>query len=621
MFCVYMLSVLRGLGMRYNIKSNNVLNKRIGFILLLLSFLMIIYMFISSIPYQKKKFEINFNHDFSKSWVLIDDNLDVNEKINLPYINKNSNKITITKKIPDKYLSNPTILLGASQQKVKVYLEGINIHTFEPLKSKYYNKITGTSWIIVELPKNCFGKEITIEYESSFKNSSGLISEIFYGNRNDNLLALIVFGINKIIIAIIFIVIGVIVFIFAMRLKRLNIEVSKGLFYLTAGILSMSVWIIIKSECIVLINNNFVFNYYIEFICLYSIPVFYFLFLYKMCHIKNREKIGIIARIHFLLLFSLLLGQFLEIIDFYSVQGTFFYILIINLIISTIIMVRELDRKNYLRIYIVSNVIMIILTLSEFGVFKMYLVGKGKIIITLCAIALAINLIYKFYSSYFEIYYSKIENAYLQKLIESQIDHYRNIDKSYSIIKKYKHDMKNHLLCLNHLLSSGEIEKAKSYLEKISEGILKGEEIFDTGNYILDAIITEKSIAARSKGIIFNSNIMINKNIKIDPVDWCIIFGNALDNAIEACEKIEDNRKFISLKLMSRSNTFIVKIINSSKDDFIVEKKRYLTTKKNKDEHGIGMNSIKNAIEKYDGILNIRYEKNLFEVSIVFYDV
>lgn len=114
---------------------------------------------------------------------------------------------------------------------------------------------------------------------------------------------------------------------------------------------------------------------------------------------------------------------------------------------------------------------------------------------------------------------------------------------------------------------------------------------------------------------------MINKNIKIDPVDWCIIFGNALDNAIEACEKIEDNRKFISLKLMSRSNTFIVKIINSSKDDFIVEKKRYLTTKKNKDEHGIGMNSIKNAIEKYDGILNIRYEKNLFEVSIVFYDV
>lgn len=524
--------------MRYNIKSNNLLNKRIGFILLLVSFFIITYLFINSIPYQKQKFEIKFNHDFSKAWLLKDDNLNVNKRINLPYINKNSNKITITKKIPDKYLSNPTILLGASQQKVEVYLEGINIYTFEPLKSKYYNKISGTSWIIVELPKNCFGKEITIEYESSFKNISGLISEVFYGNKNDNLLALIVFGINKVIIAIIFIVIGVIVFIFAMRLKALNREASKGLLYLTAGIFSMSIWLIIKSECIVLINNNFVFNYYIEFICLYSIPVFYFLFLYKMCHIKSREKIGTIACIHFLLLFSLLVGQFLEIIDFYSVQGMFFGILIINLIISTIIMIKELYRKNYLRIYIVSNFIMIVLTLSELSVFKMYLVGKGKIIIILCAIALAINLIYKFYSSYFEIYYSKIENTYLQKLIESQIDHYRNIDKSYSMIKKYKHDMKNHLLCLNHLLISGEIEKAKSYLEQISEGILKCEDIFDTGNHILDAIITEKSITARSKGIVFNTNIMINKNIKIDPVDWCIIFGNALDNAIEACEKL-----------------------------------------------------------------------------------
>ncbi|WP_156332257.1 ATP-binding protein, partial [Clostridium paraputrificum] len=108
---------------------------------------------------------------------------------------------------------------------------------------------------------------------------------------------------------------------------------------------------------------------------------------------------------------------------------------------------------------------------------------------------------------------------------------------------------------------------------------------------------------------------MINKNIKIDPVDWCIIFGNALDNAIEACEKVEDNRKFISLKLLSRSNTFIVKIINSSENDFIIEEKKYLTTKKNKEEHGIGMDNIRKSIEKYDGILNTRYEKSLFEIS------
>ena len=605
--------------MGYNIKSNNVVKKRIGLSLLLLSFGIIIHMFISSISYQNKKIEINLNHEFSKSWILNRNNL--KEEIDLPYINKNSNKAIITKTIPDKYLSNPTILIGASQQNVKIYLDDVNIYTFEPLKSRYYNKISGTSWIIVELPKDCFGKELTIEYESSLKNTSVPSLEVFYGNKNDNLLTLIIFGINKMIIAIIFIVIGVIVFIFAIRLKGLNIEASKALFYLTAGIFSMSLWIIIKSECIVLINNNFVFNYYIEFICLYSIPVFYFLFLYKMCGIKSAEKIGTIARLHFVLLSFLLVGQDIEIIDFYSVQGTFFYILLVSLIISTIIMFRELDGKNYLRVYIVSNCILIILTISELSEFKMYLIGRAKIIITLCAIALAMNLIYKFYSSYFEIYYSKIENTYLQRLIESQIEHYRNIDKSYSMIKKYKHDMKNHLVCLNHLLNRQEIEKAKSYLEQISEGILKGEDIFDTGNYILDAIITEKSITAKSKGIKFTTSIMINKNIKIDPVDWCIIFGNALDNAIEACEKVEENRKFISLKLLSRSNTFIVKIINSSENDFIIEKKKYLTTKKNKEEHGIGMDNIGKSIEKYDGILNTRYERNLFEISMVFYNI
>ena len=82
-------------------------------------------------------------------------------------------------------------------------------------------------------------------------------------------------------------------------------------------------------------------------------------------------------------------------------------------------MFRELDGKNYLRVYIVSNCILIILTISELSEFKMYLIGRAKIIITLCAIALAMNLIYKFYSSYFEIYYSNIENTYLQRLIES----------------------------------------------------------------------------------------------------------------------------------------------------------------------------------------------------------
>lgn len=99
--------------MRYNIKSNNILKKKIGLSLLLLSFGIIIHMFISSISYQNKKIEINLNHEFSKSWILNRNNLE--EEIDLPYINKNSNKAIITKTIPDKYLSNPTILIGASQ--------------------------------------------------------------------------------------------------------------------------------------------------------------------------------------------------------------------------------------------------------------------------------------------------------------------------------------------------------------------------------------------------------------------------------------------------------------------------------------------------------------------------
>lgn len=102
------------------------------------------------------------------------------------------------------------------------------------------------------------------------------------------------------------------------------------------------------------------------------------------------------------------------------------------------------------------------------------------------------------------------------------------------------------------------------------------------------------------------------------PVDVCIIFGNALDNAIEACERIEDGEKKIQLFLIERENKLLCHLTNTTSLDSM--KGVAKTSKSDQENHGFGLNNMREALAKYDSEPIIELKDGIFSLKFVVFE-
>lgn len=200
-----------------------------------------------------------------------------------------------------------------------------------------------------------------------------------------------------------------------------------------------------------------------------------------------------------------------------------------------------------------------------------------------------------------------------------QINHIKNIDGIHLGIRKVIHDMNNHISCLKGLAENNNIAEIKDYLHNLSETLNKLDFKIKTGNPICDAIINEKFNISQSDGIEFICDFMIPKENSLDSIDLCIILGNALDNSIEACNKIIDSaiKKEISLKSHVKGLYLVIEISNSISEIPKYNSNKIISSKVNNINHGIGLSNIQDSVKKYDGVLDIIIEKNIFTLSIL----
>ena len=106
----------------------------------------------------------------------------------------------------------------------------------------------------------------------------------------------------------------------------------------------------------------------------------------------------------------------------------------------------------------------------------------------------------------------------------------------------------------------------------------------------------------------------------IDDMDICIIFGNALDNAIEACKKIENkSERYIHIKNVVLPEYMLLNISNSFSGEFKTENALFVTTKKDSENHGFGLKNIRSSVEKYGGTMTAKAdpEKQVFHLSLL----
>ena len=198
----------------------------------------------------------------------------------------------------------------------------------------------------------------------------------------------------------------------------------------------------------------------------------------------------------------------------------------------------ELSIKQYLSVFvpITANIIFIIVMWSF--VYKyipnnthinyIVLVLSGLLIFSNISIITIINSIVRDKQL-------KIENQKIKEKIDIQYNYYLSLKKEQEKIDKFRHDMKNHLICIKNLAKTEESEK---YIEKINFEINQNTVDFNTGSPILDIIFYEKSLICIDKKIEYQFDVDYSKCEFIDVIDTCSIFSNLLDNAIEACDKM-----------------------------------------------------------------------------------
>lgn len=209
----------------------------------------------------------------------------------------------------------------------------------------------------------------------------------------------------------------------------------------------------------------------------------------------------------------------------------------------------------------------------------------------------------------------KIQEQYEQHL-KTQLKHLDDILITQKQAKKFKHDFNNFQIGLQAYLDNNDIPGASKYLKDLREKTSTIDHIVETGNTALDAILSTKIAIAESKGITVSTKIQIPEEISVEPIDMCIIFGNALDNAIEACDRTDVENKIISITIICRDEAVLCKVVNTApKSDNSLLK----TSKSDKQNHGFGLENIKTALSKYNANPSIERTDTEFTLKFVIF--
>lgn len=209
----------------------------------------------------------------------------------------------------------------------------------------------------------------------------------------------------------------------------------------------------------------------------------------------------------------------------------------------------------------------------------------------------------------------RFEMDTLQNIMEMQYKSYQMSQDNIDMVNQKYHDLKHQITLLK---AETETKKSMEYLEQMELEIKSYEAQNKTGNKVLDAVLTVKSMACQGKGIELKCVVEGTLLFFMDDMDVSALFGNMLDNAIESVEKLPDERmRLIRLYVVREKQFLRICTENYCTEQIRFKKGMPVTTKKDKRLHGFGMKSIQSTVRKYDGSVMTALDSNWFEVKIL----
>ena len=203
----------------------------------------------------------------------------------------------------------------------------------------------------------------------------------------------------------------------------------------------------------------------------------------------------------------------------------------------------------------------------------------------------------------------------MDNLLNRQYEQFQAAEANNEALHRVYHDLKHQIA---YIRQEANTEKRESYLDEMDRVISAHEAESNTGNAVLDTLLTSKNLLCLDKHITMTVFADANDAGFIDAMDLLSIFGNAIDNAIEYEQRIEDpSCRLIKVTVRTQNQFLLIRIENYCEETIPMKNGSIATSKQDKQLHGYGIKSIRRAVEKYDGSLTLSQEDEWFILSVL----
>ena len=228
------------------------------------------------------------------------------------------------------------------------------------------------------------------------------------------------------------------------------------------------------------------------------------------------------------------------------------------------------------------------------------------------------------------------ENDLLLMKEEMEQQKYKELSAAVEKNRELVHDVKNHYLVISEYIRNGDYESLAGYIDGLHHDFARTDPWVFTGNFVLDLILGQKRLTAQGQGFSFELQASPLSALPFSDREICSLFGNLLDNAIEACERARQRKEEktagisgpgseeipeIAVKIEQQNQMLFIEISNSTDEIPEQKERRFQSRKKDPSRHGYGLKSVERIVEDHDGVIRYDADGRTFTVTVTFFDV
>lgn len=303
-----------------------------------------------------------------------------------------------------------------------------------------------------------------------------------------------------------------------------------------------------------------------------------------------------------------------------SILGWMLQLIICSIILKTIMFLKNIQLN--IELPMMFWLTLIIIPLISILLIIMFLYNKEisiKLTISTCIVLIIINItIFTLYDILIQYIKDKMNIEIIEKEQELKLKQFNIIKDYYEKLDIFKHDLKNHLNYIRTCAINNNSNQIIKYIDNITKNTNKDIHIVNSGNMLIDSILNFKLQEVLNNNIKLQYKVTIPTNLKINTLDLVSLIGNLIDNVIEANNRIENiDERYFNIDIKYIENNLIIKLENSFKEVKLDSNNNLKSLKRRNSKYGLGLKSIKNIVNKYNGNMKINIENNIFKTKII----